>query len=137
METKVCTICKTEKDISNFSYRDKSKNKFQSNCKECQKEYDKNHYFKDSRKKSIRMAAKKYSSKSKDFVNEYKKTHKCIICGEDRWYVLEFHHKSEKIFNLANAGRNGISVTKLKEEIDKCDILCANCHRELHHKEKQ
>jgi len=44
---------------------------------------------------------------------------------------LEFHHSNDdKEFPLANGW--GKTLAKIKEEMDKCDLLCANCHRELH-----
>ena len=61
---------------------------------------------------------------------------KCIRCGYNKYMeVLEFHHKdpSQKIFGI---GQNGLtrSWEKVKAETEKCDLLCANCHRELHAK---
>jgi len=56
---------------------------------------------------------------------------KCQRCGYDKCSAaLEFHHRvpSEK----DPAWHRGWSLPKLKEELDKCDILCANCHREVH-----
>ena len=61
---------------------------------------------------------------------------KCEICGYDKnVYVLDFHHKdpSQKDFNISESDSN---FEKLKPELDKCMLLCANCHRELHYKLK-
>ncbi len=58
---------------------------------------------------------------------------KCSKCGYDRFYqVLEFHHTrpDQKDYTVGTMKR--YSWAKIKEELDKCDILCANCHRELH-----
>jgi len=70
----------------------------------------------------------------KNWFNEYKKTLKCEKCGEDRWYVLEFHHKDPSIkdVGLSRACADGWSKKRILEEVDKCDIFCANCHRETH-----
>ena len=64
---------------------------------------------------------------------------KCIKCGYFRYpEVLEFHHKdpSTKEFNL---GLNGLtrSWERTRKEIEKCDLLCANCHREKHVDERR
>ena len=59
---------------------------------------------------------------------------KCIRCDYNKYpEVLEFHHKdsSQKKFGI---GQNGLtrSWERVKAEIEKCNLLCANCHRELH-----
>ena len=59
---------------------------------------------------------------------------KCIKCGYDKYpEVLEFHHKdpSQKEFNVSRKGHCR-SWERVKKEIEKCDLLCANCHREIH-----
>jgi hypothetical protein len=62
---------------------------------------------------------------------------KCQLCGYDKCIAaLEFHHKdfNKKEFTLSSKGKT-YGLKKLKEEVDKCDLLCSNCHRETHHKE--
>lgn len=59
---------------------------------------------------------------------------KCEICGYDRNYsALEFHHldPTQKDFGIAADGYSK-SWEHTKEELDKCILVCANCHRELH-----
>lgn len=59
---------------------------------------------------------------------------KCNKCGYDKCIdVLEFHHKdsTQKDFAISSKGITR-SWGKIKIELDKCDLLCANCHRELH-----
>jgi 5-methylcytosine-specific restriction endonuclease McrA len=59
---------------------------------------------------------------------------KCFRCGYSKYKeVLEFHHRnpSEKDFGIALKGHCR-SWERVKNEIEKCDLLCANCHRELH-----
>lgn len=51
---------------------------------------------------------------------------KCIDCGEEDYRLLEFDHKSNKIFSIA--GTSGHSREKIKKEINKCDLRCVNCH---------
>ncbi len=66
---------------------------------------------------------------------EYK-GYKCEVCGYGKCSdALEFHHvnSSEKDFSISEKGYTR-SWAKVKEELDKCMILCANCHRELHAK---
>lgn len=62
---------------------------------------------------------------------KYLEEHPCIHCGEADPIVLEFDHRihAEKKFNIGNAANGGKTIKKLLEEIEKCDVLCANCHR--------
>jgi predicted DNA-binding protein YlxM (UPF0122 family) len=66
---------------------------------------------------------------------EIKRQLRCEKCGEDHPACLEFHHlnPSEKKINLSEAvAIKGWSKNKILDEIDKCVVLCSNCHRKLH-----
>ena len=57
----------------------------------------------------------------------------CIRCGYKKCAgALEFHHRdpSKKDFGIASGDIKGWDA--VREEIEKCDLLCANCHREVH-----
>jgi len=59
---------------------------------------------------------------------------KCSKCEYNKCIeALEFHHKNptEKDFNISKKGHCR-SLARVKSEIEKCDLLCANCHREIH-----
>lgn len=61
---------------------------------------------------------------------------KCCRCGYDKSLsALEFHHRNpeEKEFSLDMRNIGGMKMDKLKEEADKCDLVCSNCHREIHY----
>ena len=76
--------------------------------------------------------------KLKNYINELKQNSKCSKCGDKRWYVLDFHHlnDSDKEYNISYLVKQGANK-KIKEELKKCVILCSNCHRELHHFERE
>ena len=55
---------------------------------------------------------------------------KCVDCGEDRSNVLDFDHvRGEKLMNVTEMVNRGYDLADIQNEIDKCDIRCANCHR--------
>jgi len=63
---------------------------------------------------------------------------KCAVCGYDSCIeALEFHHINPEEKEFAISGKFNISWEKLKSELDKCQLLCANCHRELHSSDHQ
>jgi len=80
-------------------------------------------------------AVQRRRDKLKELAVEYKGS-KCSNCGYDKCHAaLEFHHidPNEKDFGISTEGFTR-SFEKLKVELDKCILLCANCHRELHDK---
>ena len=84
-------------------------------------------------KKCASEAVQRRRDKTKELLVEYKGG-KCEICGYDRCIsALEFHHinPDEKEFGIGQKGYTR-SIEKNKAEADKCLLVCANCHREIH-----
>jgi len=88
---------------------------------------------KDYAKEKSREARKKARQDLKEWFYNYKKTLKCLICGEKESVCLDFHHidPSTKEFSVAAAYMSKTKERLLKE-ISKCVVLCANCHRKVH-----
>lgn len=83
----------------------------------------------DRREELIRAVAKR-RRKIKILAVEYKGG-KCQICGYSKYQgALDLHHLGDKRFGLADKGYTR-SWEEVKAEIDKCILLCANCHREI------
>ncbi len=57
----------------------------------------------------------------------------CEQCGEERPPALDFHHPKEKERGIAEMVSYGYSRASIREEIEKCVVLCANCHRVEHY----
>lgn len=104
--------------------------------REKQKEYQKKHY--ESKKKYYIDRAKVDRDKMRMIVAQLKQELKCEFCGEDHPSCLDFHHRdpSQKEFTIANAVTRGFGIERIKQEMAKCSVLCANCHRKLHYIEK-
>ena len=96
-----------------------------------QKEASRRHYVKH--RAQVIATAKEYSIKTRvrirAFITAYLKANPCVDCGEANIVVLEFDHIRDKDFNISDATRKGVSIKKLKDEIAKCEVRCANCHR--------
>ena len=130
---KICSKCKKELPESNFNKRGK---KLQPFCKKCNSKYLKEHY--KNNKDYYKRKRKRNNNKYKEWFRKYKKELKCIVCGENHVATLDFHHRdsTEKDFTVSAMAGMGFSPKSILKEIEKCDVLCSNCHRKLHSEEK-
>lgn len=138
MNYKFCSSCKKSlpETLEYFALKKlKTKTSFQSFCKTCQKKYRKKHY--ENNKSYYIDKSKKYRDALYSWFIKIKKDLACEICGENRWWVLDFHHSdpSNKKMEVSILARSSSKKIVL-EEISKCRVLCSNCHRDLHYKEK-
>jgi len=117
---RICLKCKGEKINGDFYYHS-GKSNLRGTCKDCEKK-DREKRLDDFKKECI----------------EYKGG-KCIICGYDKCPAsMDFHHRTrfDKEFNISEM-RFGYKVTEeVIQELDKCDLLCKNCHNEVHSSKK-
>lgn len=125
----LCKKCNKDKNIEEFPFKNKSAGIRSCVCKECQREYKKNYYYRN--KESHYERNKKTNEKIANFIDNYKKENPCIVCGESSLECLDFHHIEDKYLEVAKLRRMG-SFKQVKEEILKCVVLCANCHRKVH-----
>lgn len=110
---KRCLQCSQVKDIADF-YDGRQI------CKECTKENERNKYH-----------------QRKEKVIEYKTNSCCAKCGEKRFYLLDFHHLDPNAKDYTISHNSRIKFENLMKEIDKCILLCSNCHREFHYLERE
>lgn len=112
---KFCPKCNTTKPIESFY---KTNKKYQSYCKSC------NHNHTVERQKKFKQQCIDY------------KGGKCQKCNYNKCFAaLEFHHldPTKKDFTIGHL-KNHSFKNSIKEELDKCILVCANCHREIHYK---
>lgn len=118
---------------------------FESNrkCNRCGLVLPLDSYYK-TKKRVFRTCKECYKIRSKEYydnkvyeVSKYKASCGCLKCGDSRHYVLEFHHKdpSQKDFSISDKART--SLESLMSEIEKCVVLCSNCHHEFHYLERR
>ena len=137
---KKCCKCGVEKDESEFFFKNKSKNLLHTTCKVCKRELDRISYLENKNNRKIKIKEQRLINRTilKGYIKELKQNSECSKCGDKRWYVLDFHHKDDdnKFKNVSTLANQGATI-KIKEELDKCVILCSNCHRELHYLERE
>lgn len=103
-------------------------------------QYSRDYYARVKDKPEYKEKAKQYSRNRKenrqrlreDFLAKWK--HPCQKCGEERLYLIQFHHidPSQKEFDVST----NISYKKrelCEQEVKKCVCLCSNCHDEFHY----
>jgi hypothetical protein len=131
MDMKACSRCGLPQPLDSFSIRNRSRGTRQSICKSCQNEYVRRHY-QAHRSAYIEKARTRNAEQSRinaEFLIEYLSSHPCVDCGESDIVVLEFDHQRDKLMAISQLSREGYSLERLKQEIAKCEVVCANCHR--------
>lgn len=134
---KICTKCECSKDIEQFPFRNKSKGIRHYICTECWKEIRKESYQRN--KETTIKRNQRNKKRNKDWFKDYKLSLKCIKCGEDHPACLDFHHEdpNTKEIEVSSLVSDTVSLKKIMDEIDKCIVLCANCHRKYHYNKRQ
>lgn len=131
MTTKCCNKCKTIKAITDFNQNKSRKDGYHSICRDCMKSYLQNHY--NNNKTYYRDKTRKAERRSKHIIDAIKANTPCCDCGN--YYdpiCIDFDHTEpiKKAFGISGASKVlGYSIIKILLEIEKCDIVCANCHR--------
>lgn len=118
-------------------------------CRTCQKKWAKQYYLKpgtkekilayhDSRKDTYREQSRLRRQNRRKFIAEIK-NRPCLDCGlRFPYYVMDLDHvRGEKKVNVSALVDDCTTIKKLMEEVDKCDIVCANCHRIRTYKRKK
>lgn len=119
---KKCSGCGLEKPDNEFYWKNRNHTKLNSKCKLC------------SNARMTQLRRERYKK-----VQNYKSSVGCKICGEKRPWVLDLHHREgeKKERNISDMLRKNISWEKILKELTKCDVLCANCHRDYHYNNKE
>jgi hypothetical protein len=137
--TKQCSSCGLVGPPAAFYKDEKARDGLYPNCKECHKRAVKRW------KKTHREQEKTYRKKqNRRRITRWKalvdklKSRPCADCGETYPpYVMDFDHRRDKLCNVAVLVHANVTLKRLKAEIAKCDIVCANCHRERTHGAKR
>lgn len=97
-----------------------------------QKQWNRAYYLKHRAAEIARGTKRKNALR--EWLDTYRSSLSCENCGENDPVCLDFHHKdaSEKDFSIGDAKRIGWSKETILLEIQKCMVVCANCHRKIH-----
>lgn len=85
----------------------------------------------NKRSQSLQDKQRKMTLECNIYILQYFLTHPCVDCGETDPIVLDFDHERDKKSDVCRIRKQG-RLKALQEEIDKCSVRCANCHRKRH-----
>lgn len=134
---KRCSKCGLDKPIKLFYCRKSGprSGEYYERCKECFKERGRKYYH-QNHERQLHLALlrkQRYKKERREWLYKIKRK-QCADCGKiyPPW-VMEFDHKEGdlKIASISHmALRNTSNFETIKKEIEKCDLVCANCHRQ-------
>ena len=131
--TKVCATCGKRKPRTAFNKKKNSKSGLQGHCKDCGHTKFAAYYAKNKEhhlqviKRNKRRRLEEVHKK----VLEYFSEHPCVDCGEEDPIVLEFDHVRGRKRASVSALIRGACWERVLDEIRKCLVRCANCHRRI------
>jgi len=118
---KYCKECEQELPLDSFYTNGKTTAgnvKHKPTCKRCENLY--------------------WSERFYNIVESIMGKHECSICGYNkcRW-AIDFHHRKEETKEHELSNIKHYSRDVIKKELEKCIMLCSNCHREIHYNENK
>jgi hypothetical protein len=143
---KRCSGCHKELPLTEFWKSKSSPDGLQGYCKSCSKA--KTEQYRKENVERVREVSRKSWHKNREkrtatdrnrsrtyynHLNSLKTP--CVKCGEDRFYVIDFHHidPKTKLFTLGDGQKAHKSKEDVVNEVKKCVCLCKNCHKEFHY----
>lgn len=113
-DRKICSYCKKEK--CNSEFHKKTPNQLHSKCKEC-------------KTKITKKRRDHFKQQCVDYKGE-----RCQCCGYNACnHALDFHHIDPKVKSFSIGAWTKTKFTQeVLDELDKCVLVCSNCHREIH-----
>lgn len=130
---KTCVDCGQEKPLEDYPTRGKG-GRLRTWCKPCANARARKNYHKNRPENALKINLRRNERLAdvKQRVRVYKERNCCVDCGKYyAWYQMDFDHvRGEKVAEISKMLKDGVVEWKIWSEITKCDLLCANCHRE-------
>ena len=129
--TRICRVCGQTKPLRDFPYRSTKRQTRHWICLVCQREYTNEWYSRNGQSQvaKAKIRNRRATAELKERVREYLLDHPCTDCGERDPDVLEFDHLRDKRADISTLVQYGVSWKTVQDEIAKCEVRCANCHR--------
>ena len=133
-QQRACSRCRLVKAVSEFNFKQRALGIRHPYCRECGKELTRSHY-KLNKRAYLDRNARTYA-RHRELIRQAK-SRPCADCGvQYPYYVMDFDHRvgEAKTFELNSVARK--TVREIMREIEKCDVVCSNCHRERTHRRR-
>lgn len=136
-DNRKCTKCYLTKLAKEFYLRKRGprSGSYYEKCKECMKSRGVNYYYQNQVRqlKLALLRKERYAQERKDFINKYKSSRSCMDCsGKFPPVAMDFDHREGEVKSRTISRMvvgDSANFEKIMQEIAKCDLVCANCHR--------
>ena len=128
---RACTKCGETKPLEAFPPVRRGEERLQTWCRDCFAAYGRAYYrrHRDSQKARLLRNSATTRADNRAMAIAYLRAHPCVDCGEADVVVLQFDHLRDKRTDVATLINSGATWHLIEEEIAKCEVRCANCHR--------
>lgn len=131
---KKCIKCNKPKESTEFQSKSRLDKRPRNTCRECTNTYKRLHYKNNSKyrnfhKERVRKQRARNTENNRRKLLEYLESHPCVNCGEINPIVLEFDHVNKKYKDISFLIGAGYTWSRVREEINNCQVLCSNCHK--------
>lgn len=131
---KTCDSCKRTLKLEEFNRNKSRPDGLQTKCRTCSRAYYRE-YYRNSPKEKLRLYKNNDAALAilRQEIRDLKESKPCTDCGiKYPYYVMQFDHISDnKSFSISRLSRK--TRRQVYEEINKCELVCANCHAERTH----
>jgi len=125
-----CGRCGHSRPIAEFAWHRKAKGQRDNYCRPCRAAYKQAHYAAHRQRYVANASRRKRAliAERTAYLIEFFRERPCVDCDETDPLVLEFDHIGQKSFNIS-VGIRGHKWQSVLDEIERCEVVCANCHR--------
>lgn len=132
MEQRTCTCCGRTKPLDAYNPSKNATRGFLAYCKECARAKQRDWYKRNRDKKlaNDKVAVRRIRPNARQAILAHLQRHPCVDCGESDPMVLDFDHiNGDKAAAVSTLVYQDASVARILQEVGKCEVRCANCHR--------
>lgn len=128
---KRCSSCRELKPLEEYHRNRAKPDGLQARCRTCNIALNRQWYSDHPEAAKLRMYARerRIRNRNRRQIVEYLLEHPCVDCGEADPVVLDFDHMRDKLCNVSFLTHTTATWARILEEISKCEVRCANCHR--------
>lgn len=127
---KICSVCKIQKDETEFTRDKTTSSGLYTACKVCKRARDVRQHEVHRQQRNAYYKARQQQVTL--IVSNIKRSKGCQLCSEREPVCLEFHHLDPTKKDFSISARPNMNVETILLEIEKCVVLCSNCHKKVH-----